>query len=190
MAVSDGVATFSPLTLTKAANGYTIEATSTGLTTVTTQPFDVVPAAASKLAITTEPPRSVTAGQAFVMAVTVEDKYGNAETGYTGSVTVLILANPGRATLGERRTVAVSNGVAIFSTLTINKPDDGYTIMATDAGLAAATSSAFNVTTPAGGQDERQRAHADRDHRRTLQLEPGNGGIDVHRDDRAGEQPG
>ncbi len=151
--VSDGVATFSPLTLNQAANGYSIEATSTGLSSVTTNPFDVVPAAASKLAITTEPPQSVTAGQKFSMAVTVEDKYGNTETGYVGSVTVALSSNPGNATLGGKLTVAVSDGVATFSPLTVNNVADGYQIQATDTtGLAKATSSTFDVTGPAGGQ--------------------------------------
>jgi hypothetical protein len=152
VAVSDGVATFSTLTLNKAADGYIIKATHTGLSAVTSKAFDVVPAAASKLAITTEPPQSVTAGQKFTMVVTVEDKHGNAETGYVGSVTVNLSSNPGKAAFGGTHTVAVSDGVATFSTLTLNKADDGYKLKATDTGLTAGTSSAFNVTAPAGGQ--------------------------------------
>ena len=82
--VSQGVATFSDLTLDQADGGYTLELTFPDLPAVTTSAFGVTPAAATQLVITTLPPSSVTAGQAFGLAVTVEDPYGNVETGYSG----------------------------------------------------------------------------------------------------------
>ena len=60
---SAGVATFSGLTIDQAANGYTIQATASGLSSGTTNAFDITPAAASQLVVTTQPPASTTAGE-------------------------------------------------------------------------------------------------------------------------------
>jgi hypothetical protein len=52
---SAGVAIFSGLTIDQVANGYTIQATTTGLSSATTNAFDITPAAASQLVVTTSP---------------------------------------------------------------------------------------------------------------------------------------
>ena len=56
------VAAFSGLTLDQAADGYTIQATTTGLSSATTNAFDITPAAASQLVVSTQPPPSTIAG--------------------------------------------------------------------------------------------------------------------------------
>ena len=56
---SNGVATFSGLTLNKAASGYTLLVSSSGLDSATTGAITVTPAAASQLVITQQPPASV-----------------------------------------------------------------------------------------------------------------------------------
>ena len=53
---SGGVATFSGLTLTKAASGYTLVATSSGLGEGVTNAITVTPASATQLVITQQPP--------------------------------------------------------------------------------------------------------------------------------------
>src|SRR5205823_1515698 len=79
-----GVATFSTLSINTAASGYTLAATASGLPAVQSAAFNVTPAAPSLVLVTTQPPASVAAGAGFGLAVTVEDKYSNVETGYLG----------------------------------------------------------------------------------------------------------
>src|SRR5205085_951569 len=79
--------------------------------------------------------------------VSVEDASGNVVTTDTSNVTIAIGTNPGSATLSGTATVAADAGVAMFTTLSIDKTGTGYTLTATDAALTLGTSSAFNITT-------------------------------------------
>ena len=99
----------------------------------------------TKLAFGTQPSNTA-AGSAITPAVTIQiqDANGNL-TASTASVTVAIGTNPGAGTLSGTATVAAVNGVATFSTLSINTPGTGYTLTAASLGLAGATSSAFNI---------------------------------------------
>jgi hypothetical protein len=110
----------------------------------------VTPAAPTQLVITTLPPTSVTAGQAFGLAVTVEDSFGNVETDFSGPVTLATAANPGGATLGGTLTETATQGVATFSNLTLNQAADGYTLQITSGSLPAVTTAAINVGAAAG----------------------------------------
>ena len=60
---SNGVATFSGLTLNKAASGYTLDVSGSGLGEGVTSAITVTPAAATQVVITQQPPASVTVGQ-------------------------------------------------------------------------------------------------------------------------------
>jgi hypothetical protein len=144
---ASGVATFSGLTVDIAATGYTIDAKASGLSEAVSSAFNMVPAAASKLVVTTQPPTSVTAGADFGLVAKVEDKYGNVVTSYSGSVTVALGANPGDSTLGGTLTVTVVDGVATFSNLTLNNPGTGYTLKLSSGSLTGATTNPFNVVT-------------------------------------------
>ncbi len=148
---SHGVATFTNLTLNKAASGYTIKTSSGSLTTATTTAITVTPAAASQLVVTTEPPSSVAAGAAFGLKVTAEDKYGNVVKSFTSSATVSLSANPGGSTLGGTLTVTPSNGVASYSNLTLNKVDSGYVLKVSAGGLSV-TTTAIAVTPAAAAK--------------------------------------
>jgi len=146
------VAAFSNLTLDTAANGYTIQATSTGLTSATTNTFDVTPAAASQLLVTTQPPGTVTAGTTFGLTITAEDRYDNVATGFTGSVAVALKSNPGGGTLAGTVSLNASAGVAAFSSLTLDTAANGYTIQAASTGLTSAITNSFDVTPAAASQ--------------------------------------
>ncbi|NIU74078.1 MAG: hypothetical protein GWN71_10965 [Gammaproteobacteria bacterium] len=52
------------------------------------------------------------------------------------------------AQLSGTLTMAASNGAATFSDLMINAPANGHTLMATAAGLTAASSAPFNLISP------------------------------------------
>src|SRR6266550_4610560 len=72
------------------------------------------------------------------------DATGNVVTGATDSVTIGISSNPDGGTLSGTTTVAASNGVAIFSNLSIDRAGI-YTLMARAAGFSPAYSLGFNV---------------------------------------------
>jgi hypothetical protein len=146
-----GVATFSTLKIDKAGLGYTLTAAATGVPTVTSAAFDVSVGAATKLVITV-PPVNTVAGTAITPAIQVaaEDPSGNTVTSYVGNVSVAITAGPSGATLRGTTTVAVVNGIATFSTLSIDKSGTGYRLTATATGLTSATSGTFNITAAPG----------------------------------------
>jgi hypothetical protein len=105
-----------------------------------------VAGAASKLAFGTQP-SSVGYGQPITPAVTVKilDQYGNLKTNSNASVTIAIGSNPASGTLSGTTTVTATNGIATFSTLSINNIGNGYTLTANASGLTGVTSIAFNI---------------------------------------------
>jgi hypothetical protein len=145
----DGIATFSNLSISAAGNGYTLTASSGALTPATSAAFNVV-AAPAKLAFITQPSNSV-ANKSIAPAVQVaiEDANGSVIAGATTPIVIAIGTNPGTGTLAGTLTGNPANGVATFSNLNISTAGTGYTLTATAAGLASATSTAFNVTAPA-----------------------------------------
>jgi hypothetical protein len=143
---SNGVATFSGLTLNKAASGYTLEVSASGLGSGVTSSITVTPAAASQLVITTEPPATVKLSGAFGLQASIEDAYGNTVTTASNTVSVAFAKNPTGATLGGTLSVSASQGVATFSNLNINTVGNGYTLQVSSTGLSSATSTAINVT--------------------------------------------
>jgi len=149
---SEGVATFSGLSLTTAASGYTLDVSATGLGAGVTSAITVTPAAATQVAITGEPPASVAAGSGFGLQATIEDPYGNVATSAANTVSVALAANPTGATLGGTLSLTATNGVATFSGLTLTKAASGYTLQASSSGLSSATTSAITVTPAAATQ--------------------------------------
>ena len=150
---SNGVATFSNLSLTTADSGYTLAVSGSGLAEGLTGAITVTHAAASQVVITQEPPASVTAGSGFGLQATIEDRYGNVETGDNSDVATAILSNnPGGTTLGGTQSVMVSQGVATFSGLTLTRAAAGYTIGVSSTSPGGATTSAFSVTPAAATQ--------------------------------------
>jgi virginiamycin B lyase len=143
---SNGVATFSGLTLTKAEPGYTLAVSGSGLGEGVTNALTVTPAAATQLVITQQPPSSVSAGKAFGLVAAIEDQYGNIVTTANNAVSVSIATNPGGATLGGTTTVSAIDGIVTFSNLTLNKKAKGYTLRLSTAGLSSATTSPITVS--------------------------------------------
>ncbi len=126
-----GVATFSDLVINTAGT-YQIQATSSPLTPATSTSLTVTGSAQGSLLVwAAEPPGQVIHNAAFGVTVDVKDQFGNLETGYSGSVTVALQANPGDAILHGTTTVNVSGGVATFSELSINVVANNYTLVAT-----------------------------------------------------------
>ena len=105
-----------------------------------------------QLAVTQQPPASVTAGSPFGLTVTAENSSGNPITSFNGTVTVAPASNPGGATLGGTLTATASGGVATFSGLTLNKAASGYTLVVSGSGLGEGVTSAITVTPAAATQ--------------------------------------
>ena len=149
---SNGVATFSGLTLDTAASGYTPMITSSGVGEAITNVINVSPAPASQVAITQQPQASVTAGSGFGVQAMIADPYGNVDTSATNTVSVALANNPNGATLGGTLSITAIQGVAGFGGLTLTKAASGYTLQISTSGLSGATSSAIAVTPAAASQ--------------------------------------
>ena len=137
-----GVATFSGLSIDKTGS-YTLTATDAGLTAAVSSSISISHGAAAKLAFTTQPPPSLASGAGFSVGVTVQDAAGNTVTG-NSSVVSIALTTPAGATLSGITIAATTNGVATINGLSIDKVGS-YTLTATDASLAAATSTSIAV---------------------------------------------
>ena len=108
--------------------------------------------APAKLAILTQP-TNTPVGMLITPAVRVgvQDAGGNIVSTSNATVTIAIANNPSAGTLSGTTSVAAVNGVATFSTLSINKAGVGYTLLATSGSLNNAVSASFNITLPVIG---------------------------------------
>src|SRR5207244_7072940 len=99
VAAVSGVSTFFDLSLNKTGTGYTLTASASGFTTITSTAFDITPGTATQLAVTVQPPTTV-AGVTMSPAVQVTalDPAGNPVPGFTVNVTVALGNHPGRRT--------------------------------------------------------------------------------------------
>ncbi|MGE0711503.1 MAG: IPT/TIG domain-containing protein [Planctomycetota bacterium] len=142
-----GVATFSAVNLNKTGTGYTLSASSAGLTAATSNAFNITPGAATQLVFTGQPlsAQPNTALNPPVLA-TFQDAQGNVVP-IASNVTVSLANNPTGAILGGTTTQASVNGVATFNDLTLDRQGNGFTLQAGSAPVTTATSSAFNITT-------------------------------------------
>ena len=85
--MNDGVAVFSGLTINDPGDGYTIEATLSGLSSATSDAFNVT-SQATHLVVETGPPSSVPAGSTIPLVIEAVDDNGNVDASYNGPVTV------------------------------------------------------------------------------------------------------
>ena len=104
---------------------------------------------ATNLAVTTQPPATVISGDGFGLTVTVEDSFGQVDSNFNGTVTLSLSSNPGGVTFNPVSVAAV-DGVAVFSSLSVNTVDPGYQFQASatvNGSLSTTSSSTFAVTT-------------------------------------------
>ena len=143
VSVINGMAVFAGLTIDTPDSDYKLKATSGGLT-ITSAPFDVTPEA-THLAVTSEPPASVIAGNSFGLTVTVEDVNNDLVPSFNGLVTIPLGSDPGGGNLGGILTVQAVAGVANFAGLSLDSAGV-HTLQVTSDGLVPMTTSAINVT--------------------------------------------
>ena len=147
MTPSNGVASFSNLILDTSGT-YTLTASASGLPTVDSTSVAIGAGAASKLAFTTEPPSSETAGTGFPVTVEVQDANGNLVT--TAGGTITIASTP--EGVGGALTVPVSGGIATFGGLTLNKTGSYSLTASSSSGLPTIISSNIVVSPGAASQ--------------------------------------
>jgi hypothetical protein len=149
-----GVATFSNLSINNPGTGYTLVATSSGLTSATSNPFNITPAG-NHLVFLTQPGGGA-AGAVWAQQPRVAVENGGSQVIATDQTTVITLSigiNPAGGSLfcagGNSRTVV--NGVASFVGCEINIGSASpYTLIATSTpAVTGATSAAFPITTSA-----------------------------------------
>jgi hypothetical protein len=140
-----GVAAFSGLELTRAGEGYAIEAAGGSLTSATSVAFDVTPAAPAELVVSRPLSTTVIAGNPFGLSVSVEDVFGNLVTGADNAVALGLAGGTPGASLGGTSTVKALGGVATFDDLTVKGGVSHYVLQASAAGLAGTTTADFSV---------------------------------------------
>ncbi|MGE5732761.1 MAG: Ig-like domain-containing protein [Gemmatimonas sp.] len=102
------------------------------------------PGIAAVAAFSTQPANGTAGATLSSVRVTLVDAYGN-QTTSSNAVTIGLGNNPVGATLSGTLVRNASNGVATFDDLQIDKAGTGYTLAASSAGVASATSSSFNI---------------------------------------------
>src|SRR5207247_7016753 len=105
-----GVATYF-VTPNKAGTGYTLTASASGFTLVTSTPFDIIPGTTTQLAFTVQPSNTV-AGAAISPAVQVtalDAEVGTAPCRAGGEI-VAVGSDPGGNTITGTRAAAAVNG--------------------------------------------------------------------------------
>ena len=152
MAAQQGVATFSDVLLDTAGT-YTLQASDAmdnNQAAVAPGTITVAPAAASRLAFTTQPTNvAVDATISPAVVVTIEDQFGNTVTSDNSPVNLTLTGNSGGAfTSGSATTVNAQNGIAAFNNLALSTGGN-YNLVAHDTAvnLASVDSNTFQVTT-------------------------------------------
>jgi streptogramin lyase len=135
------VATPNPVAITRAPDGNLWFADGAGAIGVVDD---------THLVVTSEPPLDVSVDSPFGITITDEYTSGVVDTAFHGNVKVALADNPGGSSLGGTVTLAAVDGVASFSGLTLNKPDNVnvYTLQATSNatnGPTPVTTSGFYV---------------------------------------------
>jgi hypothetical protein len=127
------------------AGSDTLSAFAVGMPTATA-PVTVVPAAPSKFVFAS--PVSIPAGSPFSFTVTAEDRFGNVETGYTGTVHFSALANDTQAVLPADYTFTAADGGSHTFTATLTKTAGASLpfINATDVATGVSTFDTIIVT--------------------------------------------
>ncbi len=145
-----GAATFPDLSINKAGAGYTLQATSLGLTSAVSEPFDVTAdVSTARLVFTTQPANSAALGALIgPPVVTIQDAFGNTVTTLDPLVTLAIKAGTGAegADLIGDDSVTATDGVATFNNVRITGAGTGFQLTATATDITGSVDSqAFNI---------------------------------------------
>jgi trimeric autotransporter adhesin len=148
---TSGVDTFAGCNINKIGTGYTLTATSSGLTSATSSTFNITLGPAAQLAFTVQPSASTVATDVFAQqpTVTVQDAGGNTVTTSSASITLAITSGTGATGAALTCTANpknASSGVDAFAGCKIDTGSNSlYTLTATSGGLTSAVSNSFTI---------------------------------------------
>src|SRR5450755_4112047 len=148
-----GVATFAGCKITGKTGSYTLSASATGLSTATSNSFNLTAGPASQLAFSTQPGGGANGATWTTQpAVSIEDASGNVTNGGS-NITLAIASQPGSgASLTCSSNPQGANaGVATFTGCQITGKAGNYTLSASGAGFST-TSTPFSITVSAAAQ--------------------------------------
>jgi len=140
----NGVATFPDLFINRASAGYKLTA-SFGPFSVDSAAFEIKPGPATRLVVRSNPGDTVAGERISALQVEIQDDLGNRVSDASQPVSVALSPAQGGTLLGTL-TVQANSGAATFGDLVLKKAAQGYALTVAAAGLASASSTAFNVT--------------------------------------------
>ncbi|MFW5947409.1 MAG: RCC1 domain-containing protein, partial [Gemmatimonadota bacterium] len=129
-----GAASFTGVWLDRAGSGYTLTVELPGATADTSATFDITPAAATGLGVITQPDTGEV-GAELLLAVAVQDEFGNTVSDTTATIRLSFGPDPGSAVLSGRLEETTTAGVATFDSVLIDLPGS-YTLDAAATGVA------------------------------------------------------
>jgi len=144
---ASGVATFTNLVITGTAGARTLTFSAPQLTAVTSSSITVTAAAASQVAITTQPSATALSGAAFATqpVVRLRDAAGNNVS--QSGVTITASIASGTGTLGGTATATTNtSGTATFTNLSISGTAGAFTLRFSSGSLTAATSGTITIS--------------------------------------------
>ncbi len=132
--------------VTQVDTNYRLEAN--GVLDHTSIPFNVTPAAASQLMVTSSPPNLTRAGQPLSIAAEVQDRFGNRINSFTGEVQLAISAGPGTRLFGTVNKNATNGQVSfgVAEGVNIQLAGAGYRLSASSIGLQSGESLPFTIS--------------------------------------------
>ena len=144
-----GTASFTNLSISGSPGPRTLRFAAPGAGPVTSTAIQIAnaPAGTPPHLAFLEQPSNGTAGRPLSppVRVVVQDANGNTVTSSAAPVTIALGNNPSSGRLGGTLTVNAVNGIASFGNLVVDRPGNGYTLVASSSGIAGTTSAPFNV---------------------------------------------
>src|SRR5262245_12267103 len=123
-----------------------VSATVAGVLATQTATVTVSPPASASPGFTVQPTTTnATSPITPAVQVTASDAFGNRATGFAGSVTIAIGANPSGGTVAGTLVATADTGLATFPGLSIDKAGTGYTLVASSGVLSNGTSQPFAI---------------------------------------------
>jgi hypothetical protein len=100
---------------------------------------------ANHIAVASQPPSSIIAGDRFGIVIAAEDSQGDLDPGFNGTFSISLDATHPGAVLNGTLTATASNGLAVFDGLTLSQLGSGYTIQVTSSKFTSITTSPFDT---------------------------------------------
>jgi len=149
VSATNGIATFSGLSIDKADMNYILKVTSNGLTSDTTNAFNIAAGLATQLVVINQPISTIVASQMSNIVLQAQDAFGNLDVTNNSFAQISIKAFTGTlgAVLTGMKTKAVTNGIVTFDGLSIDLVGTDYQLtIESNVALDTVHTQLFNIT--------------------------------------------